>query len=254
MKKGRFFSIILAIVFLTLASLACFFGQPPEPTPVPPTNAPVLPPTESLPPTAEPSPVPDVPTPTLEVVQTGEFDLLLQEFADKGYVNTTEGETITIEPFKEEWAQLNYYQWWTIDQQASDLVFTGHFKWSSSNSTPDLSGCGVIFGLQESDDHYAVILDKGRIAFFMSRGANVYEVGRTRGPGRVSFGNPAEADFALAVKGKSAYVSVDSEVTEYTLSQDQSTDGDFALTMLSGTNSGYGTRCEMTDMFLFVPK
>lgn len=70
----------------------------------------------------------------------------------------------------------------------------------------------------------------------------------------MNFSNPAEADFALAVKGKSAYVSVDGEVTEYTLSADQGTDGDFALTLLSGTNSGYGTRCEMTDMFLFVPK
>ena len=88
----------------------------------------------------------------------------------------------------------------------------------------------------------------------MSRGANVYEVGKTRGSGRVNFGNPAEADFALAVKGKSAYVSVDGDVTEYTLSQDQSTSGGFALTLLSGTNSGYGTRCEMTDMFLFRPK
>jgi len=252
MNSSRFFSIVIAIVFLMLASLACFFGRPPEPTPVPPTNPPpVLQPTESLPPTAEPSPVPDVPTPQ---PQSSEFNLLLQEFADKGYINTTEGETIPIDPFKEEWAQLNYYQWWTIDQEASDLVFQGHFKWSSSNSSPDLSGCGVIFGLQDNDDHYAVFLDKGRIAFLMSRGANVYEVGKTRGPGRVNFGNPAEADFVLAVKGKSAYVSVDSEVTEYTLSQDQSTSGNFALTLLSGTNSGYGTRCEMTDMNLFVPK
>lgn len=253
MKNGRYFSIAIAIVVLMLASLACYFGRPPVPTPIPPTNPPVLPPTESLPPTAEPSPAPDVPTPTLQP-QTGEFDLLLKNFADKGYVKTTEGEITPIDPFKEEWAQLNYYQWWTLDLEASDMVFTGHFKWSSSNSTPDVSGCGVVFGLQENDDHYAVFLDKGRIQFLMSRGSNVYEVGKTRGPGRVNFGNPAEADFALAVKSKSAYVSVDGEVTEYTLSADQSSSGGFALTILSGTNSGYGTRCEMTDMFLFKPK
>ncbi len=251
MKNSRSFSIVIAVVFLMFASLACFFGKTPEPTALPPTNPPILPPTESLPPTPEPSPVPDVPSPQ---PQTGEFDLLLQKFVEKGYVNSTEGETITIDPFKEEWAQLNYYQWYPIDQETSDLVFSGHFKWSSSNSTPDISGCGVVFGLQENDDHYAVFLDKGRIAFFMSRGSNVYEVGKTRGSGRVNFGNPAEADFALSVKGKSAYVSVDGEVTEYTLSADQSTSGNFALTLLSGTNSGYGTRCEITDMFLFKPK
>jgi hypothetical protein len=247
MKNSRFFSIVIAIVFLMLASLACLVGKPSQPTPVPPTNPPALPPTESIP----PSPVPDIPSPQ---PQTGEFDALLQKFVEKGYVKSTDGEIVPIDPFKEEWAHLNYYQWWTLDQQTSDLVFSGHFKWSSSNSTPDLSGCGVVFGLQENDDHYAVFLDKGRIAFYMNRGSTVYEVGKTRGPGRVNFGNPAEADFALAVKGKSAYVSVDGEVTEYTLSADQSTSGDFALTLLSGTNSGYGTRCEMTDMFLFKPK
>ncbi|MBK7319102.1 hypothetical protein [Candidatus Villigracilis affinis] len=253
MKTSKNFSSVIAISSLILAMLACNFGaSDATSTPLPPTNPPpTTVPTEVPPPVVESSPTPEDTTP---VIDTSAFDALLQDFVEKGYVSTTEGEITPIDPFKEEWAQLNYYQWWTIDKQASDLVFSGHFKWSSSNSTPDLSGCGVVFGLQDSDDHYVVILDKGRIAFFMSRGSNVYEVGKTRGPGRVNFSNPAEADFALAVKGKSAYVSVDGEVTEYTLSADQGTDGDFALTLLSGTNSGYGTRCEMTDMFLFVPK
>jgi len=254
MKTSKNLSSVLAISSLILAMLACNFGKADAtPTPLPPTNPPptAIPPTEA-PPVVEASPTPVEGVPS---VDTSAFETQLQEFADEGYVSTTEGEITPIDPFEEEWAQLNYYQWWTIDKEASDLVFSGHFKWSSSNSTPDLSGCGVVFGLQEgSDDHYVVFLDKGRIAFFMSRGSSVYEVGKTRGPGRVNFGNPAEADFSLAVRGKSAYVSVDGEVTEYTLSADQGTNGQFALTLLSGTNSGYGTRCEMTDMFLFIPE
>ena len=215
-----------------------------------PTIPPIPQPTESLPSTIEPSPLPDVPTPQ---PQTGEFELLLQEFADRGYINTTEGETIPIESFKEEVAELTYY-YWPLDQDAADLVFAGHFKWSTSNATSEKSGCGVIFGLQENDDHYAVFLDKSQISFFMSRGSFYYEVGKTRGPGRVNFSNPAEANFVLAVKGQRAYVSVDGEVTDYTLSQDQTTSGGFGLAVLSGIASGYGTRCEMTDMFLFKPK
>ncbi len=251
MKHTRIFPSVLAVSVLILATLACNFGfSAPTPTPIPPTNPPPTTLPTLAPPPVVPSPVPqDVNPPVSDA-----FNSLLQDFVEKGYVKSTDGETVSIDPFKEEWAQLNYYQWWTIDKQAADLVFASHFKWSSSNSTPDLSGCGVVFGLQENDDHYVVFLDKGRIAFFMSRGSNVYEVGKTRGPGRVNFGNPAEANFALAVKGKSAYVSIDGEVTEYTLSADQSTSGDFALTLLSGTNSGYGTRCEMTDTYLFIPK
>ena len=253
MRPSRFFVNALAVSFLILAMLACNFGRSvATPTPLPPTNPPptAIPPTQA-PPVVESSPTPENTTPP---VDTGAFDTLLKDFASKGYVTTTEGETTPIDPFKNEWAQINYYDFWNVDKEASDLVFSSHFKWSSSSSTPDLSGCGVAFGLQENGDHYVVFLDKGRIAFFMSRGSNVYEVGKTRGPGRVNFGNPADADFALAVKGKSAYVSVDGEVTEYTLSADQTTLGNFALSMVSGTNSGYGTRCEMTDSFLFIPK
>jgi hypothetical protein len=35
---------------------------------------------------------------------------------------------------------------------------------------------------------------------------------------------------------------------------DQSTKGDFALSLLSGTNKDYGTRCEISDMILWTAK
>ncbi|MBI3160878.1 MAG: hypothetical protein HYZ23_00130 [Chloroflexi bacterium] len=252
MKTNRL-SYIVAVLFLAAASLACGIdlGNT-QPTPIPPTIAPpptLAPPTQAPPPTAESSPVPVNPP-----ADTGKFNELIQTFADKGYINSTEGDIIPIDPFKEEWAQIGWYQWWNLDIDAGNMVFSSHFKWSTSSSTPDISGCGVVFGLQENDDHYVVFLDKGRIAFMMKRGSNTYEVGKTRGPGQVNFGNSAEADFALAVKGSSAYVSVNGEVTEYTLSADQTSAGGVGLTVLSGTNSGYGTRCEMTDTYLFIAK
>ncbi|HNO86150.1 MAG TPA: transporter substrate-binding domain-containing protein, partial [Anaerolineales bacterium] len=150
MKTSKNLSSVLAISSLILAMLACNFGKADAtPTPLPPTNPPptAIPPTEA-PPVVEASPTPAEVVPS---VDTSAFETQLQEFADEGYVSTTEGEITPIDPFEEEWAQLNYYQWWTIDKEASDLVFSGHFKWSSSNSTPDLSGCGVVFGLQEGE-------------------------------------------------------------------------------------------------------
>ena len=80
-------------------------------------------------------------------------------------------------------------------------------------------------------------------------------VGTTRGPGRVKFGNPAEADFTLIVKGAYAYALVDGKVVgEYTLSQSRPTRGKLGLIVLSGTDRDYGTRCEMTDLRLWIPK
>jgi hypothetical protein len=79
-------------------------------------------------------------------------------------------------------------------------------------------------------------------------------VGRTSGSGRVKFDNPAEADFTLIVNGINAYVLVNKEmVGKYTLSKSRILQGDVGLTVLSGTNKNYGTRCEMTDIHLFEP-
>lgn len=245
----------LAMIVMALAIVACAVGAP-EPTATPvPTNTPL--PTNTPEPTATPT---DVPTPTatpnLAATQQAE-DLMamLRNLMDKGYIADTAGEAIYLDDFKTDWAQINYYNWYEIrDKPIADFVFSGHFNWSTASATPDVSGCGIGFGLQENGDHYAVFLDKSRILFQMGRGRYSYNVGVTKGSGRMSFDNPAEADFILAVRGQKAYVGVNGTFIEYTLSTDQTSAGYFAYSVLSGTNSGYGTRCQMTDMLLWTPK
>ncbi len=254
--KPKKYSLPIPMVFVLLLSLvACSqFGAGPTATataiPSTPTTAATA--TKTPRPTSTPRPSP---TPDVEATQRADdFKKLLNDFRDKDYITTTYGESFEPDPFKEDWAQLGWYQWWPFDFVAEDFVFSGHLRWSTSSATPEISGCGIIFGLQSNKDHYAIFLDKSRILFLMARGSHVYTVGKTRGPGTVSFGNPAEADFAVSVKGQSAYVSVDGEVTEYTLSTDQTSKGKFAFSILSGTNKDYGTRCEMTDMIFWQPK
>jgi hypothetical protein len=69
----------------------------------------------------------------------------------------------------------------------------------------------------------------------------------------VNFDNPAdqpiEADFTVIVTGTCVYVLVDGEVVgEYSLPQNRILEGNLGLTLLSGTNKDYGTRCEMTNI------
>lgn len=245
------FSVVLVLVFV---SLACSGQAAPTPTPtVPPmTNTPEPTATATLKPTATPKPSA---TPNMVATQQIEdFNSTLQDFMDKGYVSATEGKIAQLDDFQEDWAQLGWYNWSPQQDVSTDFVFKGHLAWSAASETPEISGCGVIFGLQENKDHYGIFIDKGRILFLMGRGSHVYNVGKTRGSGRLSYGNPAEADLIVSVKGQSAFVSVDGDVTEYTLSADQTTKGTLALSVLSGTNKDYGTRCEMTDMLLWTAK
>jgi len=252
--KKRLLPIFSVVLVLAFVALACSGQAAPTPTPtVPPaTNTPEATATSTPKPTATPKPSA---TPNVAATQQIEdFNAILQDFMDKGYVTTTEGKIVELDTFEQDWAQLGWYQWWPQQDVTTDFVFKGHMSWSAASNTPEISGCGVIFGLQSNDDHYGVFIDKGRILFLMGRGSNVYNVGKTRGSGRLNFSNPAEADVIVAVKGQSTFVSVDGDVTEYTLSQDQTTKGSFALSLLSGTNKDYGTHCEMTEMLLWTAK
>lgn len=245
----RFIHFMLALAFV---SLSCAGLSPVEPTATPEptdTETPVPTPTERPTKTPKPTSTPDV----IATARHEHFQALLNEFDEKGYLTTINGTASDMNPFREDWAQINYYRWWMFDDEIGDFVFSSHFSWSAAHATPDLSGCGLVFGLQENGDHYAVFLDKDRILFLMKRGTYAYNVGRTRGVGTFNYGNPAEADFALVVKGQSAYVWVDGITSEYTLSQDQPSVGWFGYTILSGTNKDYGTRCEMTDSILWMP-
>lgn len=247
-------SIVSATMILVVVSLACSAltpsTQPAAPAPTQ-AGAAVQPSQPQVANTAtnEPAPTAD----TAGTQQAGARQAGLQVFMDKGYINTVDGKFTDVANFKQQWAQLGWYQWWPLDATYSTFVFAGHFKWSSASSTPEAAGCGVVFGLQESKDHYVVFLDRSRIDFELSRGGNNYVVGKTRGSGRTSFSNPAEADFGLLVNGQKAYVSVDGAITEYTLSADQTSSGTVALTLLSGTNRDYGTRCEMTNAYIWEP-
>jgi hypothetical protein len=183
-----------------------------------------------------------------------------ENYYDLGYLASTDGAYRKYGDFSEEWAQLNWYQWWILDDTARDFYLSAHFKWSSAYRNADVSGCGFVFAIQENGDHYAVFLDRSAIRFLSAdQSPYVRKLGVTRGTDRVNFSNPAdepvETDFTLIVNNEYAYVLVDGEVVgEYTLSQSKALRGNLGLTLLSGTNKDFGTRCEMTNVHAWLAK
>lgn len=246
-------------LILVLVSWACSSSAAPEPTSTPaPTDTPSPTATGTATPTNTPRPSPTPrPSRTPNIAATQKYDEYkaeAQKYFELGYLPSSDGNFREIDDFEYEWAQLYWYRWFPLTDTATDLLFSGHVKWESAYQNADISGCGVIFGLQNNNDHYAVFLDRTRVLYLISNGSGVHEMGKTRGTGRVKFGNPAEADLAIIVNGHYSYVLVDGEVVgEYSLSQSQPIRGKVALTVLSGTNKDYGTRCEMTDIHIFIP-
>lgn len=249
-------AIVSSVFGLLLASLACAISQPTPTATSEPTT--ILTVTATATRTRRPSPTPR-PTRTPDIAATQRADELIAEvlsYYDKGYLTTTQGRFSELDDFTYEWAQLGWYKPFMLEVSPSDFFMSAHFKWDSAFRSPDTSGCGFIFGVQPNDDHYAVFLDRSRVVFLMTDSQLGYSkhVGTTRGTGRVKFDYPAEADFTLIVKGTYAYVLVNGEVVgEYTLSQSRPVRGNLGMTVLSGTNKDYGTRCEMNNLHLWIP-
>ena len=176
---------------------------------------------------------------------------LIQSFADEGYLESTSGTFHAIPDFNETWAQLNWYQWWDTGFAPKDFVVTAHTEWESASNTADWwnSGCGFVFREEDEDNHYLAYLGMdGWVYLSRVKGGN------WAGLGENAYGDldvpKGEADIAMVVEGRKLHYFVNGE---HVLSRDdlQDVEGLLGLTLLSGTNKGFGTRCIMEDVALW---
>ena len=258
-RRTTSLTLFISILVILLLFSSCSTFAPPAPTN---TSTPEPTATKTATPTATDRPTPTPrPTKTPNLAATQHMDELQEEaeaYYDQGYLESPDGRFKEYDDFDEKWAQLGWYSWWPLNQTVRDFYLTAHFKWSSAYRNADISGCGFAFAIEPDDDHYALFLDRAKV-YFVDTTRYYSALSPVRGTGRVDFGNPfdapVEADFTLIVKGTSAYVLVDDVlVGEYVLSQSKNLRGGLGLTLLSGTNKDFGTRCEMTNIHVWTPQ
>ncbi|MCI0553078.1 MAG: hypothetical protein L0287_19195 [Anaerolineae bacterium] len=162
-QKSNFILFFISLLILVSSSCSTSVAEPTS-TSTPKVTATItLTPTNTPSPTATPRPTR---TPNLTATQRAEeYNAEVQKYFDLGYLETTEGRFVKYNDFNEEWAQLRWYQWWTLDDKASDFLMSAHFKWSSAYRNADVSGCGFVFAIQDNNDHFAVFLDRTQIRF-----------------------------------------------------------------------------------------
>ncbi len=262
--QSRPFQVFFAL--LLVVQLACQAGAPaptataiPSDTPIPPTATITLTPTN----TPRPSPTPrPTKTPNLAATQRIEgYNTETQKYFEDGYIASAEGKITEFDDFDYDWAQMSWYNWRPLGVKVADFYLSAHFKWTSAYRQANPSGCGFAFAIQDNTDHYAIFLDWNRIIFLDGDHRNTYSknVRLAKGNGRVKFANPAdtpqETDFTLLVNGTNATILVDGKfVGRYLLNANRTLKGDIGLSLLSGTNKDFGTRCEMTNIRLWEPK
>lgn len=213
--------------------------QTPSPT-YTPTSTLTLTPTATL---------TSTPTPNATATEfANRSDLMYQEIQDYvklGYLSESNGSYTELPDFEEDFAQINWYQWWTTDFLASNFVFSARFSWDTANDSPYISGCGLAL-VPKSDPYIAqvFILHRSKVVVLNSYG---YDVRPQKGTGHVDIPSPYDADFTLIAKGSEnmAYVLVNNKfVGKYKLHYSPSSLG---YVIFSGTSKDYGTHCKISD-------
>jgi hypothetical protein len=253
MFKKQLKLFIFVLLVLAISIQACSTPAPATPTPTapPPTGTalPSLTPTMTAKPTSTPRP-----TNTPDVRITEVYEHLyskVQMFKDESLIPATNGEYRILDAFNKSFAQIGWMSYEYSDFEVEYFVFNADVTWRTAVDNADTSGCGIVFAIEEkgkNNEYYGVILDKSRIYFTSARSGHYRELGKTRGTGRLDFGNPAEAELTILVYENLAYVYVDDNfVGEYGLSKDKAVRGKFGYGIISGTNKSYGTTCSIKN-------
>jgi hypothetical protein len=244
-KRISHIIMTLCLFFVIACGMADIGAPPTTPT------ATVIPftPTKTVRPTSTRQP-----SPTPNVLATQNYDEIfsdVEKFQKEGLIPSTKGNYRSLDDFSETMAQRGWLQYWNYDFKVKHFVYKAHVSWSTAGETNETSGCGIVFAVNkkgEGNNYYGVVLDRTRIFFSSTYGGYYYDMGKTRGSGKISFGNPAEADLTLIVYNYKAFVYVNDEfIGEYTLSKDRELEGKFGYGIISGTNKDYGTRCIITE-------
>lgn len=174
----------------------------------------------------------------------------IEQLRSDGYLSSTSGTYSALEDFDQSWAQIGWYQWWYTGFDPTDFVFRADvFMDSNARYADGSSGCALVFREKLTDNHYMV-----EITMYGAVGINrVYKGNfKTLGGGNYGSSNVRvdELQLMVVVQGDTISVFVNDE---HVVSRNDSVleNGNLALSLLSGTNTGFGARCQMTNVELW---
>lgn len=181
------------------------------------------------------------------------IDIVDYLYEDEGLISTNVGDYYFVDDYTDEWAQMYWYQWsYLTDMEIADFVIRAKITWKSASDTPQWadSGCGFVFREQDADNHLKanlaldgnVYINGARNANWLSYGTKSFDRHSTSG----------SAYFTLAASGSDVTVMIDDSIVHQARNVAMTDPGYLAFVVVSGTNKGFGTRCEFEEVEIFV--
>jgi hypothetical protein len=176
----------------------------------------------------------------------------VQVLYSDGVISSSGGHYFLLDDFDEKWAQRNWFSWWVIDHHPTNFILRADASYESdpSDKTPELdsSGCGVVFRQKDEDHFYIGYLGMDGYAYFdVFNGQYVDRMGRGY---YGEYSMSGEEELMLVVENDLMIIYVNGKEIIKREAQTHP-EGEIGLTLLSGTNKGFGTHCKMTNIELW---
>ncbi|MEI8133351.1 MAG: hypothetical protein WCG34_13040 [Leptolinea sp.] len=242
------------IIFITLVSLitiltACSPLAKTTPTTEPTSSGLQI--TEPV--EATPSMVPLV-TPNYSLTATAQAESMkkdLQKLLDSGLIQAVDGKYYRVQDLTGEWAKLGYYSWWPLDRKPTNFAIRANVKWDIANPSSNLAkaGCGFVFHEQGPDNlHFSFLSLDGYVRNIRME-KRVFTDLQANYAGKIKL--PSDSvELMLVVENKWITFLVDNKVVIH-IEDSHLAGGGLSMAVASGTNTGFGTRCQFQNVELW---
>jgi hypothetical protein len=178
---------------------------------------------------------------------------VIQKLFDEGKITTTKGEYIPLENYEENEARINTPFIYNLGYDTDNFMISSDLTWSSAsdNANWPTSGCGFLYGYKDryTADLTFLGLDgfTHSLRFRPDKPVGLYAYQKWGEPDRPK--GQARARLLMFDKRVTVYVN-DQIANEFFNSLYSG--GELGLSVFSGTNKDYGTRCYFKNIELFL--
>ena len=189
------------------------------------------------------------PTATPDIIATQKYDDFfswVEKFSDDGLISSVQGKYYPLDDYSKSFAKPGYYIWVNYDAlKPKNFIMQANVKIANATTqNVSKSACGFVF-----DDVQAVF-------FALDGNANFRTGGADRGSNyldRALYDNLNGVKITLLINNGLMYFFVNDQIGLSGITVRQSAVS-VGPSVLSGTNDGFGTRCDFTDMSLWEIK
>lgn len=180
-----------------------------------------------------------------------EFNELIEQFKTEEVIPRGRGRIQSFGSFEDEYPVMGSYQWFPVTT-AERFVFSANISWQSAFQAPtaSLAGCGLVFGADpETGDHLMASVRMDGHAYLSGNSFN-----KTRNYIDYFFGYPTiSGNVTLTVIETGEKVITYINGTRLGTRSDMVPFGNaLGFSVLSGTNMGFGTKCNWSDIYLYI--